>query len=340
MDGVVQPIIINNMCLYPKIVLNKKYIPNNKNGGIAPAVSDYRTLYISAGCGNCIECRKQISRNWQVRLHEEIKYYPECHMVTLTFSDESLIKLTNEIRETWNNIDDNDISTIAVRRFLERWRKKHKKSVKHWLVTELGHQNTERIHLHGLIWTDDLTEIPLIWNYGLVHIGSYVNQQTINYIVKYITKIDTDHKGYKAKILTSKGIGRNYINSINAKRNKYNGNNKTTEYYTTSQGRKINLPTYYRNKIYNDDEREKLWINKLDNGIIYIMGEPVKTDNDDELYKTLEYYQNKNKRLGYGDDSEEWSVKNYKNQRKKYLTKLSNEHKYALRRNTPKRGPK
>ena len=39
------------------------------------------------------------------------------------------------------------IATLAVRRFLERWRKKYKKSVKHWFVTELGGKFTERIHL-------------------------------------------------------------------------------------------------------------------------------------------------------------------------------------------------
>ena len=32
-------------------------------------------------------------------------------------------------------------------------------------------------------------------------------KKTINYIVKYITKMDVDHKGYKGKILCSKGIG-------------------------------------------------------------------------------------------------------------------------------------
>ena len=36
------------------------------------------------------------------------------------------------------------------RLFLERIRKKTGKSVKHWCVTEKGHTNTRRIHLHGL----------------------------------------------------------------------------------------------------------------------------------------------------------------------------------------------
>ena len=44
---------------------------------------------------------------------------------------------------------------------------KYKKSVKHWLVTELGGKFTERIHLHGIIFTneDDKT-IQNLWKYG------------------------------------------------------------------------------------------------------------------------------------------------------------------------------
>ena len=35
-------------------------------------------------------------------------------------------------------------------------------------------------------------------------------RKTINYIMKYITKVDEDHKGFKAVILTSAGIGKQY----------------------------------------------------------------------------------------------------------------------------------
>ena len=42
---------------------------------------------------------------------------------------------------------------------LERIRKKTGKSIKHWFITELGHEKTERLHLHGIVWgigTDEL----------------------------------------------------------------------------------------------------------------------------------------------------------------------------------------
>ena len=71
------------------------------------------------------------------------------HFVTLTFSNESIIALSNEIGDN----EANDIASLAVRRFTERWRKKYKKAPRHWLITELGHPNekgkgksTERLH--------------------------------------------------------------------------------------------------------------------------------------------------------------------------------------------------
>ena len=38
-----------------------------------------------------------------------------------------------------------------------------------------------------------------------------MNEQTVNYVVKYIMKTDEKHKEYKSKILPSKGIGARYL---------------------------------------------------------------------------------------------------------------------------------
>ena len=138
---------------------------------------------------------------------------------------------------------DNEIATLATRRFLERWRKKFKKSCRHWLVTELGQTNTERIHLHGLLFTTEGIEtIEEIWKYGHVYIGDYVNEKTINYIVKYISKTDQLHKEYKSKVLTSPGIGKGYVDRLDAKNNRYKQD--TNETYKTRNGIKLNLPIY------------------------------------------------------------------------------------------------
>ena len=113
---------------------------------------------------------------------------------------------------------DNAIATKATRRFLERYRKKNKKSLKHWLITEIGHEGTENIHMHGIIWIDDINDIQKYWNYGHTWTGhgeqkiNYVTNRTINYMIKYVTKIDSKHKEYQPKILCSPGIGKNYSN--------------------------------------------------------------------------------------------------------------------------------
>jgi len=212
------------MCLYPKLIRNPKYTPNKKNGGIITAPTDPRVLAVPIGCGECIECMKKKKREWQVRLNEEIKNdkTPKT-FITLTFSNESIIKLYND--KKINNLKgyelDNAAATLAIRLWLERWRKKHQTSLKHWLITELGHNGTENIHLHGIIWTKDKNAIEQTWKYGWVYHGKYVNSQTINYISKYITKQDLKHKAYKPKILTSAGMGKNYKTSQQANLNEY-----------------------------------------------------------------------------------------------------------------------
>lgn len=323
------------MCLYPRLIKNRKYTKTKKNKGVIPKLpliqigdkiyEDIRVTEVPVGCGKCMECKKQKAREWQVRLQEEIKTDKRGIFVTLTFSNESIKELYNtKDKLTGYNLD-NHIATIATRRFLERWRKKYKKSVKHWLVTELGHNGTENIHLHGIIWTDeDPKEITRIWRYGFTWLSTdnkgYVNEKTVNYIVKYIHKTDEIHTEYKSKILTSPGIGKGYLKGINAKTNKYNGE-KTKEYYKTNQGIKLGLPTYYRNKIYTENEREQLWLDKLDKEERYVNGTKVSIANGDEEYNKLRaYHRKRNKMLGYGDDKINWEKRKYEEQRRNINT--------------------
>ena len=259
------------MCLYPRLVKNPKYKPNKKNGGIVPPIADERLLYVPVGCQQCIECKKKKSREWNVRLQEEVRHDNKATFVTLTFSNESIKEIIESIDKDNNKVPiegynlDNEIATRATRLFLERWRKKTGKSIKHWLITELGHEGTENVHIHGLIWSRDTNMIKDTWKYGWVYTGYSCNERTVNYITKYVTKIDKDHKSYNSKILTSSGIGKGYTKRLDSQRNKYNKEaGKTNEMYKDRKGYQRALPIYYRNKIYTEDEREILWLEKLD----------------------------------------------------------------------------
>ena len=143
-----------------------------------------------------------------------------------------------------------------------------------------------------------------------------INEKIVNYITKYINKVDFQHKEYNPKILCSKGIGKGYLNRNDSKLNKYNGEN-TKEYYTTRTGHKIAIPMYWRNKLYTDEEKEKLWIYKLNQETRYVGGEKVDISKDEEeYYKLLEYYRKKNKQFGYGDNEKNWDRKEYEKQRR------------------------
>lgn len=300
------------MCLYPKLIQNRKWIPNKKNGGNAPIPKDERTRWVSVGCQKCMECRKQKARGWAVRLQEEIRTDRSGQFVTLTFSTESLIELSKGMNvEGYER--DNQICIKAVRRFLERWRKRTKKSVKHWLVTELGHGTTEHVHIHGIIFSKDREQIKKTWGYGFVYLGEYVNARTVNYTIKYVSKVDEEHKYYMPKILSSKGIGKNYVNRAEAISNRYRGD-ETKETYTAENGKKLNLPIYYRNKLFTEEQREELWIQKLDKGERWVNGQ--KAENEKHYYKLLEVARAKNAWLGYGNDEQEWNRKVYENQQR------------------------
>lgn len=314
------------MCLYPNLIQNKKYIANKKNGGNIPPINDERVKWVPVGCGECMECRKQYGRAWQVRLLEDVRHNRNGKFVTLTFSNESITELVTEIRKKHERIEgyklDNAIATLAVHRWRERWRKKYKKSPRHWLITELGHEGTKNIHMHGIVWTDEsLQEIENIWGYGITWKPerNWVNEQTVNYLIKYVNKVDHEHRKYKQIVLTSPGIGKGYIERPDSTRNKYKGED-TIEHYRTRTGHKIAMPTYWRNKIYTEEEREKLWLQRLDKQERWVNGIRVDvSQNDDEYWATVKEERYKNKRLGYGDGEKDWDRKRYENEKRKIM---------------------
>ena len=132
---------------------------------------------------------------------------------------------------------------------IKKNKRKTGKSLKHWFITEKGHESTERLHMHGVVWGIGSGKlVKEKWSYGITFTGTFVNERTINYITKYITKIDEVHKDLQGKILCSAGIGANYVNRGDAYKHTYK-KGETIETYRLRNGAKINLPTYYRNNL-------------------------------------------------------------------------------------------
>jgi len=305
------------MCLYPKLIKNPKYKPNKKNGGIPPWMTDIRTLLVPIGCQKCKECYKQKSNNWRIRLKEEIKVKDNgrAWFITLTLSTESLKELNDYVDQKYKGYEkDNAIATIAVRRWLERWRKNHGKSIRHWLITELGEGTTEHLHIHGIVWTKESIEnIRSTWKYGFMHPRpheikkNYVNSKSINYMIKYVTKIDRKHIYYRPIILCSSGIGSTY---------KRPEHDRISDKYRTEQGHKLALPMYYRNKMYTDEEKEKLWIEKLNQKTRWVGGHKVETTDLKSINKILKYKREESEKDGYIGDKIDYDQTDWENKQR------------------------
>ena len=52
-------------------------------------------------------------------------------------------------------------------------------------------------------------------------------------------------------------------------------------------GGKLNLPIYYRNKIFTEEEREKLFLDKIEKGIVYVLGHKLDLKQDYGHYMTV-----------------------------------------------------
>nr|DAG84048.1 MAG TPA: Replication associated protein [Microviridae sp.] len=305
------------MCLYPIYGNNPKFKPNKTNGGVPPVCTDKRLLIVPFKCGKCIECRKQKQREWSIRLNEWIRE-KDAYFITATFSEESLAGLQKESGLKWEE-NANDIATLALRRCLERIRKNTRKSIKHWFITELGDEKG-RIHLHGIICgKEDLKNFYENWKYGFVDIGKWCNGQTINYICKYMLKVNIKYPNFQGKVLCSKGIGSEYFKRNTNEWQKENYKTIEVPTYKFRNGSKVAMPKYYKDRVFNEEQREKMWTNNLERGIEWIGGEKVKAEDIKTIEKLRKWYRKRGQELFF-DDPVKWDeqkqIKKMEKQRK------------------------
>ena len=235
------------MCYFPIKIKNKRLVPTKKNGYEPPVCTDERLRYIEVECGYCFECRKKKRNAWRMRNFEQLRETPTAIFFTGTVSPERY----DYIKEKYNLKTDNEIITKIHRLFLERIRKETGKSMKHWCVTEKGHTNTRRIHLHGLYYAREgqtkwqLTKLLYEnWIDGYKYYGRYVNEGTINYVSKYMTKKDEDNPDYTSIVLCIKGLGANYAKK-NQLKHEWN-KEETIVTYKAYNGQNLPLPRYYK----------------------------------------------------------------------------------------------
>jgi len=106
------------MCLYPREIVNKRFLPTRKNKYNPPVCHDRRLLYIQIPCGKCYECRKQNAEAWRIRINEEYRTSKHAMFVTMTFSEKKLLHYEELCMQEFGYIDDNKVAKLAIRHFL------------------------------------------------------------------------------------------------------------------------------------------------------------------------------------------------------------------------------
>lgn len=141
--------------------------------------------------------------------------------------------------------------------------------IKYYACGEYGGQ-TARPHYHIILFNADITKIQAAWPKGSVHYGD-VNVKSINYSLKYISKDSRVGKApgddrQKEFALMSKGIGENYITE--AMKKWHHADPYKRMYCNLKDGKKISMPRYYKDRIYEEDHRKAIGIKERQRIII------------------------------------------------------------------------
>lgn len=216
-----------------------------------------RLTDIQVGCGKCPPCKLRRVNSWVFRLQQEDKISTSAFFITLTY-DGNHVPISNNGFMTLNKRD--------FQLFMKRLRKLSLNKLKYYLAGEYGTHNY-RPHYHLILFNlEDVQRLPdgsyrskyldEAWTFGVIHIGS-VTSDSIAYTTKYIdkpTRIPMHQRDDRLKefSLMSKGLGANYLSDAIVD---YHKADLTRNFITQEGGHKIALPTYYRNRIFNDEEK-------------------------------------------------------------------------------------
>jgi len=145
--------------------------------------------------------------------------------------------------------------------FLKRLRKRHPKDVrlKYFLAAEYGGR-TLRPHYHMILFNADIMHIQPAWDLGDIHYGS-VTGASVGYCLKYMSKgqlipIHANDDRVPEFRLMSKRLGASYLSNRMVLWHKADLDNRM--YCNLTDGRKISMPRYYKDKIYSEQERKRV----------------------------------------------------------------------------------
>lgn len=242
-------------------------------------------------CGKCFNCRRRRVSAWSVRLVSEGESSWDSHFVTLTYDNDHL------------PLSEKGFPTLVkkdVQNFMKRLRKAHPpdhKKLSYYAVGEYG-SVTKRPHYHIILFNANPLLIESAWSLGKkpignIHIGQ-VTEASIGYSLKYISKIcyigknENDDRQPNFSLM-SKGLGKNYLTPKMIQWHKNNPENRV--YVPLLEGKKAPMPRYYKEKIFDESERERIAFHfaKLANSSLDLL---ISEHGDNYIYFKTQQYLN------------------------------------------------
>lgn len=206
-------------------------------------------------CGVCTDCRKRYASAWSFRLMQEEKQSESAFFTTLTY-DTKHVPITRNGFMSLNKRD----TQLFMKRLRKHVSNYTNKTVKYFLCGEYGGK-FKRPHYHAIIYNvPDPTMIDLAWQLGDTVTGS-VTGASIGYTTKYMIKqkkipMHQNDDRLREFGLMSKGLGAAYINQKTIKWHLTDAQNRY--YIPIENGKKITMPRYYKQRIYEEDMRNIL----------------------------------------------------------------------------------
>lgn len=236
---------------------------------------------IKVNCGQCIACRLNRASDWAARIMHEKQMSADSYFITLTYNEENLPRV-------------GEYSTLVkedVQKFLKRLRKSIAPvKLRYYLCGEYG-ETYGRSHYHVIVFLDSYVEdfernVNLSWPFGFVHVGS-VSFESAAYVARYCTKLLTGKKKewyIERNILPEfslmsrrPGIGATWLE-------KY-GKEIKAHHNIVIKGRKVAPPRYYRDKIYDESDRDIISRDLLSKVINRIKEEMSYNESHPDVYE-------------------------------------------------------
>jgi len=239
------------MCLTPFTIKNPKLRRKPED------------LYINVPCGKCTACLKRRASQWVFRLKQEERIAHTAVFMTYTYNEMTVPNTLNGFLTL-----DRSHHSLYMKRLRKQLNKEkrldQKHPLKYYMVGEYG-SKTERPHYHSIMFNlpqfyiDNEHKIKNLWGLGNIQIDN-CTPASMAYVTKYVNKqtFFNNQGPHDDRVpefsFMSKGLGKNYLTEQQIKSHK----EKLNPYITTEDGQKLAFPRYFKDKIFDDREKDKL----------------------------------------------------------------------------------